>query len=148
MDKHIFDEERERARDMIVDIRPDILGSDIDARCIDICKRHAKKAGVMVDWAVKPLKEFSTSKDRGIIVCNPPYGERLMTRAEADKLYKDMRAVFDKIPDWGKCIITANRDFENVYGKPADKRRKLSNGGMSCTLYQYFLAKKDFTNRD
>lgn len=135
---------REAARDSIKPQAslPPIYGSDIDARCIDLCKRHAKKAGVMLNWAVKPLSEFSPVHDGfGIIACNPPYGERLMDKKHVEKLYKEMHAKFEAHPNLSRNIITSNPDFEKVYGK-ADKRRNLTNGGMRCTLYSYF-AKKD-----
>ena len=139
LDPNVFSLAREEARDAVRDVRPDILGSDIDARSIDLCKKHAKKAGIMVDWAVKPVKELQSDKTGGVIVCNPPYGERMLKKSEADALYRQMRAAFDALPPgWSKAVITASPDFERVYGPPADKRRKLSNGGMPCTLYQYF----------
>lgn len=140
--KSVFAAERERARDEARGIRPDILGRDIDARSIELCKKHAKKAGVIVDWEVATVSELRTSKTDGTLVCNPPYGERMLKKGEADALCRDMRRVFDALPGWSVSIISANRDFEQVYGKPADKRRKLSNGGMPCTLYQYFAPRR------
>ena len=112
-------------------------GCDIDPHCIDLCKKHAKKAGVMLDWQVRPVKDFSTEWHNGVLICNPPYGERLSDAGSVKALYRDMHRVFERIPDWQINIITSNRDFESVYGKPADRRRKLSNGGMVCTMYQY-----------
>ena len=120
-----------------------ILGSDLDSRCIDLCKKHAKKAGVMVEWKVRDLKDFTTDWDHGVILCNPPYGERLMEQNEVKKLYRLMRSVFDRYSDWEKHIISGMRDFEAVYGKKADKRRKLSNGGMACTAYRYFPDRRE-----
>ena len=133
-----FQRAREEAQDAVKEIKLDILGSDIDAHSIDLCKKHAKKAGVMVNWAVRPLKELKTEQKGGVIVCNPPYGERLMERREAEKLYREMRSTFDTLEEWKVSVITSHRDFERIYGKRADKRRKLSNGGIPCTLYQYF----------
>ncbi len=129
---------REEARDSIVDIQPDILGMDIDPHYIDLCKKHAKKAGIMVNWKAQPLKDFECDKKGGVIVCNPPYGERMLGRGQAEKLYALMREKFDALSDFDVNIITANPDFEKIYGKKAGKRRKLSNGGMQCTLYRYF----------
>lgn len=137
--------EREAARDAIKDVKLDILGSDIDERSIDLCKKHAKKAGVTVEWAVRPVRELVSAKRGGIIVCNPPYGERMMKKNEVERLYRSMRDVFDRLDGWSVSVITAHPAFERIYGERADKRRKLSNGGMPCTLYQYFI-KKDFTN--
>ncbi len=148
LDPEAFRTERRNAIDSVRDVPYDIEGRDIDPRCIDVCRKHARKAGVMVNWSVRPLCELETEKTGGVLVCNPPYGERLMTKKEADDLYRDMRKTFDALPGWAVAIISANRDFETVYGKKADKRRKLSNGGMTCTLYQYFAPKKGFTNRE
>ena len=129
---------RQQAMDSVIDIKPNIIGCDIDARAIDVCKRHAKKAGVQVNFINRPLAEFVKPAESGIIVCNPPYGERLMEKREAENLYRDMRKRFDELVHWDVNIIAAHKDFEKIYGKKADKRRKLSNGGMTCTLYRYF----------
>lgn len=129
---------REEARDSVRSVRVEILGCDIDPHCIDLCKKHAKKAGVMVDWAVRPVRELADARRDGVLVCNPPYGERLLDKREAERLYRCMRGRFDLLDGWSVNIITGYRDFERVYGKRADKRRKLSNGGMPCCLYQYF----------
>ena len=138
LDPKYFSDARDEAQSGIRDVKLSILGSDIDPHCIDLCKKHAKKAGIMVNWEVRPLKELRSEAHGGILVCNPPYGERLMKKSEVESLYREMRTVFDTLPDWHKSIITGYREFERIYGKRADKRRKLSNGGMPCTLYQYF----------
>ena len=138
----IFAAEREAAMDERKQDRLLILGSDIDPRCIDICKKHAKKAGVMLEWKVRDLKAFDTEWDHGVIICNPPYGERLLEQNEVKRLYREMRSVFDRYPAWEKHIISGMKDFETVYGKKADKRRKLSNGGLTCTAYRYFAEKR------
>lgn len=137
LDPKVFSLAREEARDLRGNDRLCIQGCDIDPHCIDLCKKHAKKAGVMLDWQVRPVKDFSTEWHNGVLICNPPYGERLSDAGSVKALYRDMHRVFERIPDWQINIITSNRDFESVYGKPADRRRKLSNGGMVCTMYQY-----------
>lgn len=139
--RNVFATAREEAHDSIIDRPLRILGSDIDAHNIDLCKKHAKKAGIMVNWAVKPVIDLETKWERGVVVCNPPYGERMMEQKDVVKLYKSMRQTFDTLDGWQINIITAMREFESIYGKRADRRRKLSNGGMTCTLYQY---KNDF----
>ena len=137
----VFRLAREQAKDEQRHETLDILGSDIDPHCIDLCKKHAKKAGVMVNWKVRPVSELTTEWKNGVLICNPPYGERLMDKQEVKKLYRQMRTVFDRIPDWQINVITASREFESIYGKPADRRRKLSNGGMPCTMYQFYAQK-------
>ena len=133
-----FELARVEARDSVRDITPDIVGSDIDPHAIEVCKKHAKKAGVNIRWAVRSVEELDLGSESGIIVCNPPYGERLMEKREAERLYKTMRVKFDPLTHWDKNVITSHRDFERIYGRKADRRRKLSNGGMVCTLYRYF----------
>ncbi|MBQ7061450.1 MAG: class I SAM-dependent RNA methyltransferase [Clostridia bacterium] len=129
---------REKARDLIKNVAFDITGSDIDAHSIDLCKKHAKKAGVMLNWRVAPVSELRDERRGGVIVCNPPYGERLLERKDAEKLYREMHEVFSRLDGWSVSIIASHPEFERIYGARADKRRKLSNGGMTCTLYRYF----------
>ncbi len=138
VDPSVFAKARQEAKDLKKNQKLEIMGSDIDLHCIDLCKKHAKKAGVMLDWKVRPLKDLETQWHNGVLICNPPYGERLSDVKEVKKLYREMHSVFERIPDWQINIITSNREFESIYGQPADKRRKLSNGGMVCTVYQYF----------
>ncbi len=138
VDPSVFAKARQEAKDLKRNQKLEIMGSDIDPHCIDLCKKHAKKAGVMLDWKVRPLKDLETQWHNGVLICNPPYGERLSDVKEVKKLYREMHSVFERIPDWQINIITSNREFESIYGQPADKRRKLSNGGMVCTVYQYF----------
>lgn len=141
-----FTKAREEAQDSATSRPLAILGSDIDGRSIDLCKKHAKKAGVMLQWAVRDFHDYEKNPSllsfangqAGLLVCNPPYGERLGERKEAESLYRGLRALADAMPGWRQSIITSHRDFEKVYGKRADNRRKLSNGGMPCTLYQFF----------
>lgn len=128
---------KEEATDAIRPMQADITGADIDARNIQLCKQHAKKAGVMLKWAVRPLLDTPAQPPGGILVTNPPYGERMLEKSEAASLYRDMRAVFSSLEDWSLHIITSSREFERIYGQRAHKRRKLSNGGIPCTLYQY-----------
>ncbi len=143
LDPAVFRAAREEANDLRKNDPLCITGSDIDPHCIDLCKKHAKKAGVMIDWKVRPVRELSTDRHNGVLICNPPYGERLSDQQSVKALYREMRTVFDRIPDWQINVITSSKEFEKIYGKPADKRRKLSNGGMTCTVYQYFAKRKE-----
>lgn len=129
---------REEAQDSVRNEPVDITGSDLDARSIALCKQHAKKAGVMLNWAVRPLSELPPQKPGGILITNPPYGERMLSQKETERLYREMRVQFDGLEGWSIHVISAQKEFERLYGRRAHKRRKLSNGGMPCTLYQYF----------
>ncbi|NLI53878.1 MAG: class I SAM-dependent RNA methyltransferase [Clostridiales bacterium] len=138
LDKGVWTRERQNAADARTNVKIDVSGFDIDARSIDLCKKHAKKAGVFCDWRVQDIKDFSVAEPSGIIVCNPPYGERMLEKEDVKSLYRTMRRVFSPYPGWSVSMFSGMREFEQVYGKRADKRRKLTNGGMPCTLYQYF----------
>ena len=115
----------------------------MDERSVALSRIHAKKAGVEVPFEVRRVQELRTEYEKGVLLCNPPYGERMLTRGETETLYADMRRVFDKLTRWQIGIISGMEDFEKVYGKRADKRRKLSNGGMKCTFYQFFPERKE-----
>jgi len=88
------------------------------------------------------LKDFVPRGDSGLVLCNPPYGERLLDRSEAQALYRTMGQVFVPKAGWNYGIITADETFEEAFGRPADKRRKLYNGMLKCQLYMYFSPKK------
>ena len=135
--KRTFELAREQARDSIDPSPIDIEGSDIDPHSIELCKRHAQKAGVKPRFTVRPVKETAPSGGGGVLVTNPPYGERMLNPADAQQLYREMRVAFNGLADWSVNIFTAYREFERAYGLRADKRRKLSNGGLPCMLYQY-----------
>ena len=141
LDRGIWVHERERAAGLRENRKIDIHGFDIDARSIDLCKKHAKKAGVFCDWQVRDVKDFSAQTQSGVIVVNPPYGERMLEKEQVLALYRQMRRVFSAYPGWSVNVFSGMREFETVYGRRADKRRKLTNGGMPCTLYQYFGVK-------
>ena len=83
------------------------------------------------------MRQFRSKAARGIIVTNPPYGERLGDKKEAELLYSDMRKVMENLPGWELNVITANPEFQRCYGRKADKNRKLYNGNMLSYLYSY-----------
>lgn len=116
------------------------FGSDIDASAVALTLENAKKAGVgeLVSATVKDINDFAMPNERSIVITNPPYGERLLDIQNAEKIYRIMG---EKMPkEFGKkyFIICPNDDFEDRFGRPADKRRKLYNGMIKCQLYSYF----------
>lgn len=143
-DKAALERERRNAMDAIDPAPVMISGYDIDPRCIELCKLHAKKAGVNLRWKAQPVKALSCPEPHGVIICNPPYGERLLNRKQAEELYCEMRLVFTGLSDWQINIINSQPDFERSYGRRADRRRKLTNGGLPCTLYQYYPPRNEY----
>ncbi len=121
----------------------EVWASDIDDEILDVAYENALRAGVEEHLRIfqADVREIKKPDRRGSIVCNPPYGERLMTPEEAETLYRDMGRVFDGFLPWQIYIITSHPAFERCYGRRADKIRKLYNGMIPCNLYQYFKPK-------
>lgn len=117
-----------------------IQASDIDEESVSLARYHAKRAGVESDIHIQrlPVSEISSRYKYGFIITNPPYGERIGESQEVAALYKDMGRVFRGFDTWSYYILNANMDFEKLFGKKADKKRKLYNGGLLCNFYQYF----------
>lgn len=132
---------RESAQAAIkTDLELDIAGSDIDARMVEIAKKNAFAAGVEGDIVFKQmrLQDLHTDKINGVIISNPPYGERLLDDEGIIQLYRDMGDTFAPLKTWSKFILTSDERFESRYGSLADKKRKLYNGTLKVDLYQYF----------
>ncbi len=122
------------------DTELDISGYDIDGSMIDIAKLNAREAGLAHDIHFKQLavKDFTTEKVNGVIVANPPYGERLSDRDSVRILYRQMGQVYAKLPSWSKYILTSDLEFEDYFGQKATKRRKLYNGALRTDYFQYW----------
>jgi len=118
----------------------DIKGFDSDAQAIELAYDNAEIAGVedIISFEVRDIKEFSVENDRGYIICNPPYGERMNEIEQVKEISKTMGQVFKPYTGWSKYIITSYEQFETLYGNPSDKNRKLYNGRIKTYYYQYF----------
>ncbi len=138
--KKIWSDAREEARANVIETDFRAYASDIDDEVLRVAKGNIHRAGM--EKYIKVFKKDATTieKDdvRTTIVCNPPYGERLETVREARELYKRMGKSFSKLSPWQIYIITSEEEFEKLYGKRADKVRKLYNGMIKCNYYQYF----------
>lgn len=118
----------------------DIVGTDIDHRMIEISKQNAFEAGLedVIEFKQMQVADFTTEKEYGVIVANPPYGERLEDEESVRELYREMRAVYRDMPTWSVYVLTSYEMFEEVYAKRATKKRKLYNGYLRTDLYQYW----------
>ena len=118
----------------------DIQASDINGDMIDIAKLNAQQAGLLHSIQFKQLavKDFSTTKENGVIVANSPYGKRLNDQAMVRQLYAEMGQAFAPLTTWSKYILTSDMGFEKAYGSKATKRRKLYNGTIRTDLFQYW----------
>ncbi len=138
----LWDELRNEAKDLI-DKKgsPIIYASDINRNAILGAKRNAEAAGVseFITFFAKPVHTTSLPHgDFGIVLCNPPYAERISELPQVEKLHHDLRALLDNNPTWSFYTITAVDTFEKDFGKKANKTRKLFNGRIPVRFYQYY----------
>lgn len=141
VDKNLVKQARQKAEEAIdKELELDISGSDIDARLIEIAKKNALAAGVAEDIQFKQmrLQDLKTEKTNGVILSNPPYGERLLDDDAIAKLYKEMGQTFSLLKTWSIFVLTSDEQFEARFGRLADKKRKLYNGTLKVDLYQFF----------
>ena len=118
----------------------DIWGGDIDPKAVRVAKENAVKAGVedIVRFDAADMKKFRCQGEYGQVVTNPPYGERLLEKEEAEALYRAFGQVYREIPPkWRVLVITSDTEFEHFFGRKADKKRKLYNGMIQCAAYQF-----------
>lgn len=137
----MWEEAREEAYDLMEDNLPiNIVGSDIDRDAIQASLANLKSAGMSKEIKLKVMSvaDARPEGDYGCIITNPPYGERIGTASEVDRLTKQLGQVAKQLPNWSHFIITPDKEFETRFGRKADKRRKLFNGQIECTYYQYF----------
>ena len=117
-----------------------IIASDISKRAIEAAMENAEEAGVLdcIEFITMPVKDLVAKEEFGIIICNPPYGERIGERADLDEIYRDMGSFFKLNPTWSLYFLTSDKEFEKQFKRtPADRRRKLYNGRIEATYYQY-----------
>ena len=133
--------ERKRAMEQVLtDKTFTAIGGDIDPEAVRLANDNAAKAGVAgeVHATVRDLRQFVPEGDSGVVLCNPPYGERLLDVQAAEELYRVMGSVFVPKKGWSYAIISPDEKFEELFGRKADKRRKLYNGMLKCQLYCYY----------
>ena len=116
-----------------------IFASDIDPKAVALAKQNAARAGVaeLIRFETADAREFSRSTERGVLVTNPPYGERLMEKREAEALYRAFGAALRGRENWKLFLLSSHTEFERTFGREADKKRKLYNGMIKCDLYMY-----------
>ena len=118
----------------------DIWGGDVDPRAVAIARDNARKAGVedVVRFEVADMRNFRREDTYGQLVTNPPYGERLLERQEAEALYRDFGHMWERLPDtWRTLVLSSHTEFERTFGHQAKKKRKLYNGMIKCDLFMY-----------
>lgn len=116
-----------------------IQGFDTDPEILKVARENAENAGVeeFIHFQERDVAKLTHKRNYGVIVTNPPYGERMMDKKEVEKLYKVMGAQFRTLEEWSYYIISSYENFETVFGEKARKKRKLYNGMLKTDFYQY-----------
>ena len=135
----IWEQVRTEAKDKEFKGTYRILGSDNDPACVSLSMANARKAGVAdcITFKDGDATKMSLPTDSGILICNPPYGERMMEQQSAQRLYAALGRHFKFANDWKKYIITSEPEFEHYFGRRADKKRKFYNGKIKCDYYMF-----------
>ncbi|MGJ7921871.1 THUMP domain-containing class I SAM-dependent RNA methyltransferase [Neobacillus sp. LXY-4] len=137
----LWDQARNEAEDLAKYDQPlDITGSDIDHRMVKMAEENAFEAGLgdLVSFKQMRVQDLTVKQDYGVIIGNPPYGERLGEKQAVEKMYREMGQVFAGLDTWSIYILTSHPEFESLFGKPATKKRKLFNGFIRTDFYQYW----------
>ncbi len=139
IDPNVWKNARSEAKGREYSGNYDIWGGDIDKKNIQIARDNAERAGVSdcVRFEEADARTFYRPTAGGIIITNPPYGERVMEKREAEELYRALGMAVRKLSDWKLYILSSHTEFERTFGKRADKKRKLYNGMIKCDLHMY-----------
>ena len=140
LDKQYWMSAADEAMDREFDGEYEIWGGDIDRSAVDLARHNAQLAEVddIVRFDVDDATRFHWGGLYGRVVTNPPYGERVMERKEAEELYRSFGKAWDKLPEgWKLYLLSSHTEFERTFGKKADKKRKLYNGMLKCDLFMY-----------
>ncbi|MDP6553062.1 MAG: bifunctional 23S rRNA (guanine(2069)-N(7))-methyltransferase RlmK/23S rRNA (guanine(2445)-N(2))-methyltransferase RlmL [Pirellulaceae bacterium] len=140
IDPQIWRDARTEARDIALPDLPErLMGTDIDPEVLEIARFNAEQAGVadQTHFQVRPFDRLTSKRSYGCVITNPPYGERLGDHEQWESLYESIPLVLRKLPTWSHYILTAYPRFESLIGRSADRRRKLYNGRIQCTYFQF-----------
>ncbi|MCP3794550.1 class I SAM-dependent RNA methyltransferase [Paenibacillus sp. CH40] len=138
--RELWDQARDEAMDLTRDDIPfEIAGSDIDPNAIQVAEAAVKAAGFAKDIPLKvmPVTKVRLEGQYGVMITNPPYGERLSEQSEVEKLIRSLARTAAEMKTWSFFVISSTKQFEHYWGRKADKRRKLFNGRIECQYYQY-----------
>lgn len=141
-DKTLLQRAKEEAKDTIVRRKLDIIASDINEKAISIARYHAKRAGVEkeITFRVSDMRKFTSATPYGIILSNPPYGERLSDVESVKALYKDFGKMFRSLENWSAYLLTGLPEADRFVGKRSDKKKKIWNANIECGFYSFLGA--------
>ena len=139
LDAKLWELERERAKSLEYNGNYNIVGADIDGHALELARENARRAGVadIIRFDKADARSFDRQTQRGVIVTNPPYGQRIMEQKEAEELYRDFGRAYAASRNWQLYLLSSHTEFERCFGRTADKKRKLYNGMIKCDLFMY-----------
>ena len=133
-------EAMDEANDLLDDtVKVDIQGYDIDGDIVKAARANAQSAGVdhMIHFQQRPVNALSHPMKYGVIISNPPYGERIEEKKNLPALYTEIGERFAALDAWSMYLITSYEDAEKYIGRKADKNRKIYNGMLKTYFYQF-----------
>ena len=146
MPDRLYDEMRDEADQQAnYDRKLEIYASDIDSEMIEIARRNAEEVGLadIIQFSVKDVNTLTIDEDKPMaLIGNPPYGERIGDRDKVEEMYRYIGELMQQHSQLSTYILTSSTEFEFLVNKKATKRRKLFNGYIECTYYQYWGDKK------
>ena len=140
LDDGLWQEEKDLARSLEYHGDYRIFASDLDPKAVAMAKANAERAGVadLIRFETADARHFARETEKGVIVTNPPYGERIGEKEEAEELYRAFGAAYRESSNWQLYLLSSHTEFERCFGKEADKKRKLYNGMIKCDLFMYY----------
>lgn len=146
IDESLWKEEKSAAfHKMDYDMELKIFGFDINKKAVEAARRNAEEAGVddCITFKIADAAKLRPVGENGIVVTNPPYGERIGEEKEIQKIYEGLGRFFKENPDWSLFMITTDKEAEDkIMGRQANRRRKLYNGRLETCYYQFHGEKK------
>lgn len=133
-------EAREEAEDRLDrSTRLQLLGHDADPDVLRTARHHLRLAGLEgrgIHFQQAGIEALRSQRTHGMILTNPPYGERMLDRGEAERLYRRFGEVVGGLGTWSVYVLSGHPQFERHFGHPSARRRKVYNGMMPCTFHQ------------
>lgn len=152
-EKRVREIRQKEAEQIRTDVEVRITGSDIDNAAVARAKKNAEYACVTAGRALQSIgsdakvmrpdfiqadfAELSAPYDSGLILCNPPYGERIGDEQQAEELYKNMQELWNNFRGWEFGIITSHKKFQECFGHYATMLKNIKAGNLDTTLYIY-----------
>ena len=139
-DANLFNSLKKEALEVQKPLENKIIGVDISGRTLGMARANISSAGLsnVIELHKKDFKEFNAPKEKGVIISNPPYGERM--GENVDELYKDFGDTLkQKYAGYSAWFISSNMEALKKVGLKTSRKIKVFNGNLECRLMNYQL---------